>query len=304
MYAPPFRVKSKLALDSANHMAAHTYSTYSPDSSEAHQVYMKLVRQYIDNGVLPTTLYKFTRINDHFKNVIPGGLLHFSSPSEFNDPFDCKIYPDANFTEQDVLLHMMRIEGIQPTDIEMVLQLGRQRGSSNMHAAMTEFLWQDASERGVSCFSAPSKVGKQTKANLLLWAHYANKHEGVCLTFDINRDLDAFIIPFPVYYQEDYPKLAVFKDKSINYLRLQMLLHKSSEWSYENEVRVIKPSPALYSFRKEALREVIFGCRASKKDIDQIMGDARAKGSGFDHVKFYKAKQKLSTYDLDFELLP
>lgn len=90
--------------------------------------------------------------------------------------------------------------------------------------------------------------------NILMWAHYANKHKGICiayditdffnkkdvlleklmyttkLTFDYKNDLDNFF-----NIEDEYHHLS-----SENIYPLHLFLTKNIQWKYENEFRLIK----------------------------------------------------------------
>jgi len=65
--------------------------------------------------------------------------------------------------------------------------------------------------------------------NPLLWSHYADKHRGICLGFDVDdRGLK------PVAYANERPSLRVPPTmESIN----ELLFTKFRDWSYEEELR-------------------------------------------------------------------
>ncbi len=101
----------------------------------------------------------------------------------------------------------------------------------------------------ISCFTAS---GWQ---NALMWAHYANSYEGICIEYDFNEIKDFIGFIGKVDYQHPRPLISIkdlgtLKDgkfiaseindittwKLINYL-----LVKDKVWDYEKEWRVIDP---------------------------------------------------------------
>lgn len=131
---------------------------------------------------------------------------------------------------------------------------------------------EEASKRfGLICFSDNWK-------SPVMWAHYANKHKGVCLGFDIHKDYLA-----PVQYVEarilhrlDKEALLISPHQFID----QMLYHKAREWSYEQEMRAIVlldgPQYPMYHITfglHLQLREVIIGCRnpLSPRDLEPLI---------------------------------
>jgi hypothetical protein len=84
--------------------------------------------------------------------------------------------------------------------------------------------------RGLLCFS-------KSWSNPLLWGHYAEKHMGICLGFDVPDRLLA-----PVIYAEHPMKIRI--DPKTNQPKLtkqvmhRLLRTKFADWKYEDEVRL------------------------------------------------------------------
>ncbi|MBI4471214.1 MAG: DUF2971 domain-containing protein [Acidobacteria bacterium] len=110
---------------------------------------------------------------------------------------------------------------------------------------------------GVLCFSLKW-------ASPLLWAHYADKHKGICLGFDVPNEVARTVeyretrLPFPKdegELDEDWAK--------------SWLYTKFSGWEYEEEVRVWATRDeeenrnyfADFDHNKMTLRKVIVGYR-------------------------------------------
>ena len=117
-------------------------------------------------------------------------------------------------------------------------------------------------DRGLICFS-------KSWSNPLLWGHYAERHTGICLGFDIPDTLLA-----PVIYNTHLRKIPI--DPQTNQPRLtelvvnRLLRTKFSDWKYEDEVRLfvgldhdtIESGCYFYPFSDQlVLREIILGPR-------------------------------------------
>ncbi len=116
--------------------------------------------------------------------------------------------------------------------------------------------------RGLVCFS-------KSWRNPLVWGHYAEKHTGICLGFDVPDDMVA-----PVIYADRPSKIKIDAQSNEPILTEQfmnkLLCTKFSDWKYEDEVRVfVKLDDAeqesgnyFYSFSDAlVLCEVILGPR-------------------------------------------
>ena len=92
-------------------------------------------------------------------------------------------------------------------------------------------------EIGLLCFSADW-------INPVLWGHYADKHRGMCLGFDIPEKLVEMVdymnerINVPQLTQPGYSSAVMLSDK---YLMERLRRTKSDNWKYEEEYRVLVP---------------------------------------------------------------
>ena len=126
---------------------------------------------------------------------------------------------------------------------------------------------------GVLCFS-------RNWWNPVLWAHYSDKHKGICLGFDVPDNCVREV----TYISEPLPPPQRREDLTET-LVLQAVSTKFEHWRYEDEVRLftdLKESEGglyFYDFYEDAvqmqLKEVIVGVRCSvmKGAIDRAVRD-------------------------------
>jgi hypothetical protein len=148
-----------------------------------------------------------------------------------------------------------------------------------------------AKKIGLLCFS-----GHWT--NPVQWSHYADRHRGLCLGFDVINEL------VPVTYTRRRLKLDLIAIRAggltAHRYMLQVLATKFSHWRYENEHRLFvrlkeKDKKGLYfvGFCKQlALREVIVGHNStiSRAELTRALGDMACD------VKVYKARLAFRTF--------
>jgi hypothetical protein len=138
---------------------------------------------------------------------------------------------------------------------------------------------------GMLCFS-------MTWHNPLLWSHYAARHQGLALGFDINRSRIK-----KVRYVEERPVLHALDEQFVHHL----LYTKYIDWRYEQEARVytsledIDPASGLYfaDFSNDVvLKEVIVGPlgMVSESELVEALGEHR---SG---VTFIKARLAFNSF--------
>lgn len=147
----------------------------------------------------PDRLYHFTTAKfalDDLRNR----RLKIAQFDDLNDPFELK---SVNLCNPD---HARAFDGIEIINFEG-------------YKAAVARRW------GVLCFS-------EEKADVLQWAHYADRHKGICLGFDVSRMQEKF--GRVKYRTMRFP----FPEKPDVGFSWRLLSTKSKDWSYEKEWRV------------------------------------------------------------------
>ncbi len=147
---------------------------------------------------------------------------------------------------------------------------------------------------GVICFSKNWK-------NPLMWAHYGNKHKGICLGFDIE---DIHIKQ--IHYIPELLKPVIDMKMKLGGLEEsyfeKILTMKFEGWKYEEEVRVIVPLEEKHSSGyyftdfdgNMVLKEVILGPRCSVMfdDVKEILRSYKSK------VTVFKSRIAFTKYEV------
>lgn len=154
---------------------------------------------------------------------------------------------------------------------------------------------------GISCFS-------EREDSLLMWAHYANNHRGICVEYNllnINKELGFTAVP--IIYSNDrtcFDSIDSYGEKDIWEFFIESLTSKSMEWNYEKEWRIIRDQVACGSQwdvnKKGALLKmirpdsIILGCATNlefEKEIMRYCDDNK--------IKLYKMKKDQYEYKLN-----
>ncbi|WP_349922253.1 DUF2971 domain-containing protein [Aeromonas veronii] len=145
----------------------------------------------------------------------------------------------------------------------------------------------------------------ETSRNLLMWAHYANNHQGFCIGYDSklfndenshDERLPISTLPLKIKYNNcryDFTNMSINIKSSHNEKLKSILLHvlttKSDEWIYEKEYRIILPL-------KNCDEVVYVGKQTpSKEDLSSIQPE-NYKGS---YVEFSNDKDFLFLKKID-----
>jgi len=154
-----------------------------------------------------------------------------------------------------------------------------------------------------SVLSQVKKIGiyslSQTYIDELLWAHYANSHNGYCIEYELDILLESYnsdkVYSFPITYKEKPPSIDfmnIIKSSKENDLIQKMAGYKSMRWKYEEEIRIVTENEGIHSYDYKAIKGVYFGLRISENDKEEIM--KRMKGRG---IKYYQIEQVPNTYN-------
>jgi hypothetical protein len=164
--------------------------------------------------------YKFMPINEFtFKNLL-NNQIWFSSPLNFNDPFDLLIPFKKDFTDVEF---RRRIPQIPPyTDEKYEDLLLFYKNNPSELEKWTEIGQKRFAERiKIACFC-------KEKSNIIMWSHYANYHKGICLKFDSAKD-------YHFFHEEDWERKK-FPIKKVKYPEKLKLLNffKDNEKFFES----------------------------------------------------------------------
>lgn len=248
---------------------------------------------------LPPRIYKYRDWGRSFnRTLLTQGELYFSSPADFNDPFDSRLrvrYDKLPDRELEQLLYQRFRDG-NPT-------ARHEEGVAAASRAFRKIRDKDALEiihRGeyeANCGFLGVFSASLERDNILMWSHYAQSHSGFVVGLDTGllfEDVPCIIAE--VSYQDEYPVLLPEPQLAVMDL-MRVLNTKSSLWAYEREIRLCKADGAnkALPFRPEVIKEVILGCKISPQHRSEIMAVAAALPS----VQLYEARVNDEAFALD-----
>lgn len=242
--------------------------------------------------------YKYRDINPGNLKILSEGTLRFSSPLDFNDPFDStpvycrKSILELYRTRPDLMKRIGDYEGLSPA--KRLMKKGKYLHNALKVTESNDFGRAFMATVGAFCVS-------RNPCNPLMWAHYADDHKGFLVEFRIAMDAPSEqierMVPLPVTYSDQRPILDwASRETNIN----DYLLTKSTDWAYEEEERMLTTTegPGFYDYsRKLFLHSVTAGVRTSDEDL-KLLQDAVSKASletGKD-IPLYRAELSRTSY--------
>lgn len=218
------------------------------------------------------------------KKVFEDKTLRFTTPNDFNDPFEVR--------------HI--IEYLNPSvspDLNTLINT-----TFDTHQFHNIALDSELKHVGTLCLSAEND-------DILMWSHYANKHKGIVLEFDKDHP---FFVTKPlavegllhgierVNYQ---PDRLFYKNIDKHFSTKYTFLTKDKKWEHEQEYRMTvrfdesnNDNKYNISFPAELIKAVYIGVKTNKEDIEYILNLPQKKE--WEHLSIYKFEMDSEKYKL------
>jgi hypothetical protein len=242
-------------------------------------------------------VYKYLPYDDGSLRVIRDGTVKFTSPLDFNDPFDCRPFFDPAAVERiwrarpDLIKAAAAAQGLSPAQRLqkkdwMLTNIRRDIESGNFAKSLIRDI-------GVCCLS-------RTATDILMWSHYAGFHRGLVIEFAVPRtgsraDMATLLISLPVRYSSKRPRIDLSEGIDSFEQLERSLLTKAEQWRYEQEERVIVPGrpPGIYAYdRDRQLISVVAGMSMPSNDFARL----RAEVAALNNVQLYQAREVRDEY--------
>lgn len=238
----------------------------------------------------PMFLYKYYNDTTLALNTIRTNQMWYSAPCNFNDVFDC----DISINQQEILNDVLKMAPPNKPIRQGSLVWRELKGEiyKQLKSLDSDFK-TNRSTIGVACLS-------ESENSLLMWAHYANNHHGMCVQYElmeINKRLG--FSPIPVIYSDDRVCLHSLNAETLEQDSTKLFLHsitsKSPEWSYEREWRIIRDHAAC----DEKWDENAKGALLDMIQPSSIILGCEAKPEFEKSVKEYCETSKINLYKME-----
>lgn len=251
---------------------------------------------YIFNKGYSTTAYAFRKCSNFVYQSLINEQLNVSSPSTFNDPYDCPVIELLNNEDEiSQLIRKAYLESIKIACFVRNVKLPYQKGDKIEDVVCGELKRQD---------------DKDEYLNSLMWAHYSDSHKGICIKYKFPNDLSVLVsqnngkLSFFKDVEYDSEKLGEYSSKESIRLKDAFFL-KVKDWEYENELRFLHFDLEDTNLHKSidipgCVEAIYFGLKCPKVERDAIMKimknkilirkDIDGKKISEEPVKFYQMK--------------
>ena len=206
---------------------------------------------------------------DHLRRTLIDGDIYFSCPAAFNDPFDCR--PSFVLEASELTTRKIYERALSRQMPDMSRQVRRAKARSLTKDPQTNFTNSENLSRFHAAYeeAVTNKIGmlclSEVPDDILMWAHYADSHRGLCLQFDATHSFCERA--HPVLYREDRPGINPTEQADAEMME-HALLTKSTHWKYERERRLIRyqGGAGICQVPQLALTGLIFGAQMPQSD--------------------------------------
>ncbi|MFA6056849.1 MAG: DUF2971 domain-containing protein [Taibaiella sp.] len=262
----------------------------------------KMISQLQDMITNSPVIYKYIRF-DIGKKALLGSTLGFTNPLAFNDPYDCttKLIDFASIPEgyRKQLVNQYFPSLDDARKMKLLEQFNTTPDDILIKKMSTEGMANEIKNRGVSCFS-------RNFNNILMWAHYAESHTGICIGFNLEKlylsisENSREKMMVPVDYVDNLSPLNYYRHRRESIVRF--LKTKAKCWSYEEEIRIVMnhlnfngESKLIQEVNKDCFHSVHFGTRITEQNRNEIIQLCKNQ---YPQVELFDIKPEESHFEL------
>ena len=152
-------------------------------------------------------IYKYRKVDsgssgsiERVRDILVNNQLWLSRPSSFNDPFDMQARVIVKGTGKEIRDRYREIQkrlGVRYKEREKQLSKLMGKSHKEIEEDLTNTYKKHVDTMGVCSFAGDPR-------SILMWSHYAENHEGICIQFERAQDYRALSRAIPVDYNKEY----------------------------------------------------------------------------------------------------
>lgn len=227
---------------------------------------------------IPTSLYRYSSIGERSLHNVEVGVQWLANPINFNDPYDSALAIISKDSLFKSALERVSISNEEFRLTKKKIKLLKQIIHEETAGLNDQIITHLKNSLRVCCFSENNK-------SILMWAHYAKQHTGMCVEFNF-AELPKHDLRHRLLYPVSYSNLLFdgtqhfVKEERSPFVALAASLRKNSCWHYEKEWRLVVPNGIIEieSFWLMPIPKAIYlGSRVSETDSRKVIDLATKK---------------------------
>lgn len=264
---------------------------------------VELKTQYI-----PESVYKYRAVSEYSLQNLRDSTLFLSTANAFNDPYDSAVIYDPLFgvSHAEALLDEIKFleperQSILSAEDPIIALVEAVVANAEGFPVADAYAMAQVIKDGHEKFKAEQIVAMNSLIqsmykicslseridSLPLWAHYAKDHTGFAMEYDFKSNASSVIstMLWPVRYVGVFDASNALRGARAgggfnNVFAFVAALHKSPDWSYEQEWRLVMPDGPKSPSRNFAapLKAVYLGSKISSMDEARVRECAAHSG--------------------------
>lgn len=236
-------------------------------------------------------LFRYRKANEFSLDELENYYIYFPSSNELNDPFDSS-HMMLSLTKDDLEMEKFYGQILEMSPNELTTNYIKKK-YENKPDTLRELVVKGTADfistYGIACFTV-------TPIHIVLWAIYANNHEGICIQYDTVRDKSFFEGSRRVEYVEEL-KIIDYEPFTNPQASNDIFYKKLNLWEKEFEVRLVKSKIGKHKINPECVRSIVLGLRAKDDYIEKVIDIVRRK---YKHATLYQTEIMTGKVGLSF----
>ena len=173
--------------------------------------------------------------------------------------------------------------------MEGLFSSSRHLRETGRHREIRESILENKMQMGICSFS-------EVRSHELMWAHYADKFGGICISYNLSRLLQYLpkdVTFVRMFYNESEPTIHR-TIKGPDFLAKRVLSYKNYRWLYEREWRMFAPQGKVHYRTALCVSRVYLGARIEASHQAEIVARLRS-------LKIASSKMTITKYSIGFE---
>lgn len=234
--------------------------------------------------------------------------VRLSQPKAFNDPFELQPefhVTDDNFNEGEEHPCQLVIHGHESLYEKYILT--EHSTDTQLKKLDGKKIFSQLNEQiGILCLTQAETL---MPANLLMWSHYAESHQGLVIEF--KPESEYILNSRSVHYLPRRPIIDAKLLRENEYVAIDDLYFKSDVWAYENEARITKSLSECKSIGKtdvmnneiyvsdvplDSIKCIYLGCNSNDELKSLAINFNQSSGVNVVFLKVHDEEYKLIPY--------
>lgn len=299
-----------------------------PNIEEAYQ---------LKNKHLPKSIFKYRAVNENSIKNLQEDTVWLADPSNFNDPYDCAHTADVSTLQKKAEPELfakyienrgreINLSDEQKTNLykskepinDLIDILLSNESPSNQKLMKERLIAVQLKLQEYSAIATSKAIASSFKLcsfserndSILMWAHYAQYHQGFCIEYDL-KSIPCYdyrrLLLFPVIYSDEIFNATEYLMKTIESepfgilpLSLSALI-KAKDWKYEKEWRLIFYHGIIdkeQTYYMGKPKEIYLGARISKDNQELLAEICEKRNISIRKMKIHHNKFMLEPVPL------